>query len=80
MSDKRLNELKNEYMSTPIPENLYSIIEDQIKISRVKRKKSPKFKRRFTVALASVLTIVILINVSQYLQKLYRKYLYYHNL
>jgi hypothetical protein len=64
MSYKKLNELKNEYMSTPIPENLYSIIEDQIKSSRVKGKKSPKFKRRFSIALASVLTIVVLINVS----------------
>ncbi len=39
MSNTRLNELKKEYMVTPIPENLYSIIDEQIKNIKLENKK-----------------------------------------
>ncbi len=64
MSNTRLNELKKEYMGTPIPENLYSIIDEQIKNIKLENKKKYSFKRRLNVALVSILSFVLLINVS----------------
>lgn len=64
MSNTRLNELKKEYMVTPIPENLYSIIDEQIKNIKLENKKKYSFKRRLNVALVSILSFILLINVS----------------
>lgn len=64
MSNTRLNELKKEYMGTPIPENLYSIIDEQIKNIKLENKKKYSFKKRLNVALVSILSFVLLINVS----------------
>lgn len=64
MSNTGLNELKKEYMGTPIPENLYSIIDEQIKNIKLENKKKYSFKRRLNVALVSILSFVLLINVS----------------